>query len=907
MSADEHEESCRQLLQALKCTAEGLLAGHSTNVWSVYGGLQRLHSAVLKILQHGLKTRDPQGFPDPWAFVEALQWLQPSLATSPPFRQPLLKIPQATPDEDTPSESRRNDQYSEWLFKSLESHTLSTKLSWLLSDRSHLETCFEPHAFFLQSRHAEAALICLRAVEQGQPSLLNDLDPRLYLSELSTKQFVRSHRRCSSFPDNVRPFIRLNRRSTTLPHLKLLTVTKLTLERQWNSEPSLSSVPKPKTRFRSSTVSSANLTTKFDAEVALRKLKLGCLNEKHKTSSPDKVDSKTEPLKRPTNLTLSTIIQEDTPKSVEKVSGVSLLVEPCSEALSQEIPISPASNSNNTLSKLVTPVSSLSISPQLMSTAFLSTAYGSMDRKTSEITSFLDGTGKFSDPAEELCRENAHFSVSEAMIAAIERAKYERSERKANRILKNESATDDTLNSDEEDDVEIARLQEKIRARRREMEQKEKRIARSRRNIRLRQKQQPLTSDGRTDTPNTDQSSITPSSSPSSDSDKEDSQDHLIESDQPGVPGDNLARVGVSGLSMSLASLYSESELASRQPPTCNLDESIHSHKGTAEGVAFALLSRFKGKVIPNESELQWLVSENDVPQKLLPLPTSWPVNPDEAEDEDMTRATQLRGNLQWAPPRAQIIFHPHPSPNRKILLAKQNYMCAGCGMKVEQQYANKMRFCEYLGRYFCTGCHGNQLALIPGRIIFKWDFSRRPVSSFSYRLLDQMQNDALFQPEDLNASLFAKSRQLAKCKMVRIQLAELNRFISNCRFAKDDHNKLAREPSHLTQNPEVYSMVDLLQVKTGELVARLQQLVNSCQQHVVDCKLCIARGFYCEICRKDEILFPWEVSKVLRCRHCGCCLHLTCWHQSNSPPPNAASPQDCPRCRRLKAREQQK
>lgn len=60
MGDEKEDEQCRQLLQSLKATAEGLLAGHSTNVWSVYGGLQRLHSAVLKILQHGLRIHNSQ-------------------------------------------------------------------------------------------------------------------------------------------------------------------------------------------------------------------------------------------------------------------------------------------------------------------------------------------------------------------------------------------------------------------------------------------------------------------------------------------------------------------------------------------------------------------------------------------------------------------------------------------------------------------------------------------------------------------------------------------------------------------------------------------------------------------------------------------------------------------------------
>lgn len=62
---------------------------------------------------------------------------------------------------------------------------------------------------------------------------------------------------------------------------------------------------------------------------------------------------------------------------------------------------------------------------------------------------------------------------------------------------------------------------------------------------------------------------------------------------------------------------------------------------------------------------------------------------------------------------------------SRRVLLARQGYLCAGCGMRVEPQYASKFRYCEYLGRYFCTACHRNQVAVIPGKVLAKWDFNR--------------------------------------------------------------------------------------------------------------------------------------------------------------------------------------
>lgn len=43
---------CQQLLRELKGTVEGLLVSQVPNVWSVFGGLNRLHAAVEKIFKH---------------------------------------------------------------------------------------------------------------------------------------------------------------------------------------------------------------------------------------------------------------------------------------------------------------------------------------------------------------------------------------------------------------------------------------------------------------------------------------------------------------------------------------------------------------------------------------------------------------------------------------------------------------------------------------------------------------------------------------------------------------------------------------------------------------------------------------------------------------------------------------
>lgn len=47
-----------QLLRDLKNIINGLLSTQVANVWSIYGGLNRLHSSMDKIFKHGCKLND---------------------------------------------------------------------------------------------------------------------------------------------------------------------------------------------------------------------------------------------------------------------------------------------------------------------------------------------------------------------------------------------------------------------------------------------------------------------------------------------------------------------------------------------------------------------------------------------------------------------------------------------------------------------------------------------------------------------------------------------------------------------------------------------------------------------------------------------------------------------------------
>lgn len=129
----------------------------------------------------------------------------------------------------------KNDKAAIWLYKNLENHTLSQKLSWLLSDKQHLTTCYIPNAYLCQEEYAEALLICLRAIERNHSSLLSDINPCLFLGGMEAQNYYKAHRRCFSFPE-------AHLKIMTQPKDKLVkqrTVSNVKISRLWRSLPNL--------------------------------------------------------------------------------------------------------------------------------------------------------------------------------------------------------------------------------------------------------------------------------------------------------------------------------------------------------------------------------------------------------------------------------------------------------------------------------------------------------------------------------------------------------------------------------------------------------------------------------------------------------------------------------------------
>ncbi|XP_066262041.1 run domain Beclin-1-interacting and cysteine-rich domain-containing protein isoform X1 [Euwallacea similis] len=885
----------QQYLHGLKSTVEGLLVAQVANVWSIYGGLNRLYLCLEKIFQHGSKHTSQEG--TFYNFIKGLEWLQPDtsnayFALDCEYRSHVPAI-------------LKNDKSHIWLFRSLESYSLFVKLSWLLMDESHLHSCYHPWAFLCQKEYAEATLICLRAVEKNRAAYLSEINPCLFLKNTNSEEFVKTHRRSSSLPDShfkysvnkimtgaLREVV--DNSSKSKQKIKNTVIGKL---KPWSSLPALQidssiktakrvhfeSKTMPNTPIHSRKISPSQL--KVDYKVLKQTIPKTSLKKSSGKLKPKPIDIKTIIINN------SNIIEYTPPLSSSQSSGVTARDEYGSPSSSYDkkcekkkrffsqsplsmveysfLPRQGEKDYSRHQPKSFIEDGGMSIQP--MSTG---QDYFPRPIKGQSIVSYLTSS-KLARSNAELDRENAHFSVSEAIISAMEKLKCQyRDMGYFDKLM-----TDSDDSEDREHDLSID-LKQRIRLRRGRMMQ-----------TRWKCWHGGLLGDGRTDTTTTVSPNSTPGDSPSYCSSSEEVDD--LEIDEANSLKENQ------GLSMSMASLYSDADILKKPRGAPDGSSEIvaavtPSDVLSAEGVALSLISKFNEKHLPKASDLEWLVSEEEAPQALLPLPKSFPVDPDSHEGI----STPLRGTRDWAPPRPQIVLTLLPPPSRKELIEKQNYKCAGCGMTVAAQYASRYRYCNYLGKYFCTGCHKNQVALIPSRILYKWDFGRYPVSTFSFKLLEQMYGDPLFRIFDLNKDIKKFSKNIEFIRKYRLGLCYIKEYIYTCRFAEVAQERLDRDlPAYFLSKPDEYSIDDLVNIKNGELKTKLKFLVDICLRHTSECKLCFARGYICELCKTSEIIFPWQMKFVTRCTTCAACYHLKCWKREEN--------MKCPKCQRKLRRDE--
>uniref|UniRef100_UPI00358F69F9 run domain Beclin-1-interacting and cysteine-rich domain-containing protein-like isoform X2 n=1 Tax=Myxine glutinosa TaxID=7769 RepID=UPI00358F69F9 len=823
---EERSVECQRLLCTLRTTVAGLLATRSPNVWNKYGGLERVTRDLHAILLHGL-------LPAHISYWPLVQSLQPLTVNGDQIKWKEVWSP------DLSRSLAEADQGSHWLRQNLQSLQLSPQLRPLIS-LSILDKYYEAWAFVRSMPHAAALLLCLEAVEQSNAPLLARLDIGLLTRELqppmmgSLSSFSRST--WSLTMPQSSPFI-----ASTLGSQHRHTHQKIVLL-NFN------------TRSKFQSLDNLNFKTSINRSASLQSGG-GCPLSTPTASDTSSLSLQTTNSSSCSNDLSVTDVNNEGADGVDE--GLEYLaigdgikkVEISHHAGKgqREVQSDDASITSDrvvpTTRKMIHHIRSRS---DIVQPSFAHQMMGGTRRPSEgqSLMSFL-AEQDFGSCAD-LERENAHFSISESLIAAIELMKSSTLAARAAvaGVGRGIHLRDDSDGCGEDDgDDEIRQLKEKIRQRRRQI--------RTERECDL-----------------------------IGDNESKEQEDVSGAVQEP----EKLEEASTGGMTTDL-----ERELDSRDGTN-----SEHSQTNSAEAVALGLLRQFAGLSLPSASQLSWLVSEEDVPQKLLPIPPSVPVGPDDGENSDLVPLhIRVRGTLDWAPPRQQLIFNIHPTMRRKGAVEKQNYRCAGCGRRVEPGFLKRLRYCDYLGRYFCPCCHQGAFSPIPARILHKWDFSRYPVCEFSRELLARLWNEPLFHVQDVNPNIYQKAKALSVVRDLRKRLVPLNKLLKLCRFASSLREQFSALPSHLTSELHVYSLGELVDARSGVLAQRLQPLLPAGTQHIESCQLCQARGFICEFCKNPtDILFAFQLEKCSQCPDCSACFHRACFHASA-----------CPRCPRLAAR----
>ncbi|KAK1797696.1 hypothetical protein P4O66_008066, partial [Electrophorus voltai] len=296
---------------------------------------------------------------------------------------------------------------------------------------------------------------------------------------------------------------------------------------------------------------------------------------------------------------------------------------------------------------------------------------------------------------------------------------------------------------------------------------------------------------------------------------------------------------------------------------------SVHSSQKvpstSAEDLANQLLSEFRKSLHPSEGPLSCY--NQCLSLEKIPTDTVSVVMRDGVSlSEEIRQRSRMRGTLNWAPPRFQIIFSVQPTQRRSDVIASQHFLCAGCGTEIERRYIKKLRYCDYLGRYFCNVCHDGGESVIPGRVLSRWDFNSYQVCLFSKQLLDTIWEQPLFKLTSVAKDLYSQARELQRFKELQEQMIAIKKLLRACRLSDGVLAEFQQFPSHLTEEPHLFSMGDLVRVKRGQLVTMAKTMLRVATSHVESCELCQAKGFICEFCRGQEVLFPFQTDICTRC-----------------------------------------
>ncbi|XP_044740811.1 uncharacterized protein LOC123302091 [Chrysoperla carnea] len=230
--------------------------------------------------------------------------------------------------------------------------------------------------------------------------------------------------------------------------------------------------------------------------------------------------------------------------------------------------------------------------------------------------------------------------------------------------------------------------------------------------------------------------------------------------------------------------------------------------------------------------------------------------------------------------------------------LDQQKYNCSACGNTLGISFGQpKYKICGLTGDYYCSECMSDELHIIPARVLFNWDFRKYQVSKRAHLFLTEYKNHPFINIKIINQKIYSLINKMSDLHELRIQMNYLRAYLYTCREPIIEQLKRQIWPrEYLYETIHLYSISDLELINNNnQLIMQLKSLVQFARNHVLTCWLCSQKGFICELCSNNQILYPFDLDTTLRCEVCNAVYHRQCLQTSS----------ECPKCERQQSRRQ--
>lgn len=87
--------------------------------------------------------------------------------------------------------------------------------------------------------------------------------------------------------------------------------------------------------------------------------------------------------------------------------------------------------------------------------------------------------------------------------------------------------------------------------------------------------------------------------------------------------------------------------------------------------------------------------------------------------------------------------------------------------------------------------------------------------------------------------------------------------YIKTCRTSYNLLELLV-DRQYLLESVHNYSLRDLMVYK--DLLSFVYTIMEKYILHVKSCETCKGKGYYCQICKSDQVLFPFELKLISKC-----------------------------------------